>query len=270
MKRKYSDETPKGKSLFCKKSVRFNIPQRAVLGVVQLETNLIMDKEGAIMIACIDGVEIRFTEMKYRYENPDFETYYRAYVSGAIENAIKSLCLPEKNNVTQWGIPCMSISSWLGPERLRNCFPNDTNQTDMCQGVLAALSILTADRPSKRLAIFTPYTRDLSLSNHNLLKDQGYSIEKAIYLDLEISSKISTIELPYVAKCVVGMCATTEVDVVIIECSSLRCCMPGFISLIENKIRVPVVTSTQAFMWHMLREAGIYDKLEGYGKLLKL
>ena len=229
-----------------------------------------MNREAFIMLAYIDGVEIRFIDEKYRYEDPSFETYYQAYVSGAIENAVKSLCLPEKTNVTQWGIPCMSISSWLSPGRLKSCFPADTELTDMSQGVLAALSILTADRPSKRLAILTPYTRDLSLKNHDLLKDQGYSIEKAIYLDHEKSSTIKTIELPHVAKCVVKMCANTEVDVVMIESSALRCCMPGFITLIENKIGVPVVTSTQAFLWHMLREAGINDKLQGYGKLLKL
>lgn len=32
-------------------SVKFNLPQRAVLGVVQTATDLVMDREGAIMIA---------------------------------------------------------------------------------------------------------------------------------------------------------------------------------------------------------------------------
>ena len=36
----------------------------------------------------------------------------------------------------------------------------------------------------------------------------------------------------------------------------------------ELQLGKPVVTSTQAFMWSMLRTAGVDDQIKGYGKLL--
>ena len=214
--------------------------------------------------------------MMYRFENLNFETYYEAFVSGAIDNAVKSLCLPAINPqtgkpyVTQWGIPCTSMSFLLGAERLGSCFPKGAKWTDMWQGMQAALAAVTKDKPKKRLGCFTPYTRDLSKKNHELLKELGYTIETAISLDQEKCSVISTIDPKFIFKGVVEMCKDAEVDCVMIGCSSLRACMPGFISSLEKEIGVPVVTSTQAFLWHMLREAGIPDQIEGYGVLLKL
>ena len=58
-----------------------------------------------------------------------------------------------------------------------------------------------------------------------------------------------------------------EADIVVIGCSSLRACQPGFLDALEKKLGKPVVTSTQSFLWYMLREAGRTEQIEGYGKL---
>ncbi len=41
------------------------------------------------------------------------------------------------------------------------------------------------------------------------------------------------------------------------------------IARLENELGVPVITSTQALLWHALRLAGIDDPIEGYGRLLE-
>ena len=37
--------------------------------------------------------------------------------------------------------------------------------------------------------------------------------------------------------------------------------------MLEAVIGKPVVTSTQAFLWKLLRVAGIHDQISGYGTL---
>ena len=39
------------------------------------------------------------------------------------------------------------------------------------------------------------------------------------------------------------------------------------IDRLEQKLAAPVITSTQAILWHALRLAGIDDRIRGYGRL---
>jgi maleate isomerase len=52
---------------------------------------------------------------------------------------------------------------------------------------------------------------------------------------------------------------------VFISCTGLR--TAPLVSLLEKRLRKPVVTSNQALAWHALRLAGITDQLEGRGLL---
>ena len=137
----------------------------------------------------------------------------------------------------------------------------------MWQGVLAALTTILADCPAKRLAVLTPYIPSVSLKNHELLQEAGFSVVTSISMDLTKDSETSAVAPEYITESVVRMCSVADVDAVFIGCSAFRCCIPGFIDALELRVGVPVVTSTQGFLWHMLREAGVNDTLDGYGKL---
>ena len=53
--------------------------------------------------------------------------------------------------------------------------------------------------------------------------------------------------------------------VVVIGCSGFRACQPNFLDPLERRLGKPVVTSTQAFLWHMdacLSRVGL--KVSGY------
>jgi maleate isomerase len=41
------------------------------------------------------------------------------------------------------------------------------------------------------------------------------------------------------------------------------------IDRLEQALGKPVITSTQATLWHALRLAGIEDRIAGYGRLLE-
>ena len=58
-----------------------------------------------------------------------------------------------------------------------------------------------------------------------------------------------------------------EADAVVVGCSAFRAAESGFIDELEAELGKPVVTSTQAFMWSMLRMAGVRDRIGGYGAL---
>ena len=105
------------------KSIRFSAPPRAVLGIIQIATDLVMDTEGSLLVAQLPGVEIRHTKVAFRENEICTKTYEQAYADGAIQAAVSSLRWPQKNlqgedYVTVWGMSCTSISFILGQEKV--------------------------------------------------------------------------------------------------------------------------------------------------------
>lgn len=258
-----------------KESVRIPAPllrlatdDRAVLGVIQIATDMVMDLEGSLLVSNLPQVTIRHAKIAFDAEEICADTYERAYDSGAIKAAVASLRWPEKNKsggdyTTMWGISCTSMSFILG-DRLKSCFPEGAPLTNMWQGVLQALRAVGA----KKLAVLTPYIEAVSQKNEQLLAEEGFEIVASVSLGLTRDLETTAVPPEYLAECSTLLAARGEVDAVFIGCSAFRACMPNFISQLEEKLGGPcVITSTQAFLWHMLRCAGIRDPVQGYGRL---
>ena len=65
----------------------------------------------------------------------------------------------------------------------------------------------------------------------------------------------------------VGAAGAMPIDGMIIACLNFRSHLA--IDAIEQRIGKPVVTSTQAVLWHLLRLAGVTTPIAGYGRLLR-
>jgi maleate isomerase len=59
-----------------------------------------------------------------------------------------------------------------------------------------------------------------------------------------------------------------KVDALIVSCLNTR--SHTVIAALEQALGKPVITSTQATLWHALRLAGIKDSIPGFGRLLEL
>ena len=133
----------------------------------------------------------------------------------------------------------------------------------MLSATIAALAALRA----KRVALITPYIEALASQMVGALQYAGFAVVAHETMGLShdsLADKVSTATIRDWALAVDRKAA----EVVVIGCSSLRASGPGFIDELEQALGKPVVTSTQAFIWHMLRTAEIDDQIDGYGKLL--
>ena len=61
--------------------------------------------------------------------------------------------------------------------------------------------------------------------------------------------------------------AADDAEAVLISCGALRTLQ--VVEEIEQKLGKPVVCSNQAMIWECLRLAGVDDRIEGYGRLLR-
>lgn len=254
----------------CPDTIRFSSPPRVVLGIIQIATDTVMDMEGSLLVAQLPGVEIRYTKIAFQSEEICARTYEQAYAQGAIQTAVSTLRWPAKNQqggeyITVWGLSCTSISFILGPDKVKSCFPDGATTTDMWSSVLEALRCLGATR----LAVLTPYIQKVASQNVLMLEEAGFELVSTMVLGLTRDLETSAVAPEFIEDCAAQLVAHGEVDALFIGCSAFRACTPGFITDLEAKIGVPVVTSTQAFLWHVLRTAGIEDSLDGYVKLFR-
>ena len=64
--------------------------------------------------------------------------------------------------------------------------------------------------------------------------------------------------------------SSQDVDGFMLSCSALRVLNDGLIDKLEKLLKVPVVTSMQAFMWDMLRTSGETKQISGMGTLFRI
>lgn len=257
---------------------------RAVLAILGISTDLVVDSDGALLIRNFPGVVLRQTKCAMAGEEICAESFIGAYESGMLQHAIESLKYPIGYN-SLWGVACTSMSFLLGPERCRALFSHESDgkgglvpYTDMMSAVLAGLNVATEaafrnpeSTGRRRIAVLTPYVSDVHATNLQRLREEGFSVVAAMNLGFSRDELTSALSPSSIAGCVerlvAGAGGAGKLDAVFIGCSAFRAMGPGFISDLEAKIGVTVITSMQAFFWHMLRTTGVEDQIEGYGQL---
>lgn len=234
---------------------------RAILLAVQIPTDTVLDYEGPLLMRNVPNVWLRMQKCEFQTEAINEETYMLA--ANNIGRAASAL-LPQAE-VTAVGLSCTSFSFVLGPERvgkqLRSACPH-AKTTDMASAQAAALAALGA----RRIALVTPYILDIAAKNAAMLERSGVAVVAHETMGLTHDSMTDKVSKATIAEWAAGV-NCEDADAVVIGCSAMRACEPGFIDELELDFGKPVVTSTQAFLWSMLRTAGIDDQFPGYGAL---
>lgn len=233
---------------------------RAVLGCIQIGTDFVLDSVGPELISLIPGVELRLQKVKLADERICPDTYLRS--KSAIGEAVS--CLQPSSRCTVLGLACTSFSFTLGPAAVdEELGPSGSSvpKTDMARALVAAIKALGV----RKVALLTPYIEELSKLNAEYIeKSAGVEVVSRLTMGIDRDETTSRVDSDTIIRWAKRV-NVEEADVIIIGCSSLR--VPS-IDRLELSFSKPVLTSCQCFLWHMLRLAGVNDKVPGYGKLL--
>ena len=98
------------------------------------------------------------------------------------------------------------------------------------------------------------------------LRHAGFELAEFQGLNLDYDRQMSRVSPAFLVE---FACAIDrpEADAVLLSCGALRSL--EVVERIEQRLGKPVVTSNQAMLWHCLRLAGIEDRIEGHGRLLR-
>lgn len=207
------------------------------------------------------GVGVHFTRVPMPRE-VDVTTL--AAMERDLASAAASM-MPGRDDLDVISYSCTSGTFVIGEERviaeLRRLNPRP-GATTMLSACVAALDALGA----RRIVLGTAYTPDLTALEVEFLSSKGFDVVRAEGLSLESDAEMNRVTPAWLARFAREI-DSPEADALFLSCGALR--VLPVIETIEAAIAKPVVFSNQANFWHCLRLAGIEDRIEGFGRLLR-
>lgn len=115
-----------------------------------------------------------------------------------------------------------------------------------------------------RIAVFTPYTDEVTQTTVQALEQGGAHVVKVSNFNIAKTRDISAVTSQSI---VAGAVAADDpqADGLFISCTDFRAAQ--VVEEIEERIGKPVVTSNQPSFWQAVRGAGYAKPIEGYGKV---
>jgi maleate isomerase len=128
-------------------------------------------------------------------------------------------------------------------------------------GIIEALHAVGA----RRISVCSPYTRVIDHKEHEFFSAAGFDIMGSAHLGIADAFKLAD-PTPDEINALWEKSWREGADASLITCLNLN--SHEVIEKIEARSGKPVITSTQATLWKLLRAAGVSDAVHGYGLLL--
>ena len=232
---------------------------RARIGMIVLETDQTLEPEARSLP--LDGVAWYHSRIPMEPEvTPTTLTDMEARLPVAAQ------LLPAEFDFDAIGYGCTSAATLIGEDAItagiRSAHP-DMACTNPVSAAVAAFRALEV----QRIAVVTPYTAEVTAPVIELFDAHGLEVT-AVGSFLESSDLVvARITEQSIADGVRRVAATADCDAVFVSCTSLR--LFGVVEALEAELDRPVVSSNLAFLWHLLRLAGVDDQPSGFGTLLR-
>jgi maleate isomerase len=118
----------------------------------------------------------------------------------------------------------------------------------------------------KRVTAISPYTEAVDAAEHRFFAEGGIETVAGAHLGIADGFRLAEPEPDAILDLALGVW-DPQSDGLIAACLNFR--SHPIIDALEARIGKPVVTSTQAVLWHLLRLAGVETPILGFGRLLR-
>ncbi len=240
---------------FTTKSV---IGARARIGLVVLASDYTLENEFKQVITQ-SGVDLYHS----RIANASDITPETLRAMGPTITETASRLLPNDDlEVLAYG--CTSASTVLGPDTVNDMLLIAKPMAKVTNPVSAAFAAFAAFG-AKRIAVLTPYRRDVNEFVQVCLERGGYEIPVFGSFNEEMDPVVCTIDEDSLRNGIRALLAEASVDAVFVSCTSIR--MMHIVETLEAEFNLPITSSNHAMAWHCLRLAGVEETVQEYGSL---
>ena len=234
---------------------------RARLGLLILESDQSIEDEFRLLTA-ISGISIYHSRLAN-------ETIITPKSLSRMKEEIPSAAklFPKYLNLSVIGYGCTSGATIIGEKKIKTIIGDihpGISVTNPLTAAKEALRVLNI----KRLGLVTPYSPDVTQSMEANFKEAGFEVTELGSFFEEDDKIVGKIDPESILKATLEIGANKACDGVFISCTNLRA--SSIIEKAEALLGKPVTASNHALAWHMMRLAGIDDKINSLGKLFKI
>ena len=184
-------------------------------------------------------------------------------------NHIPEVCdqiLPGQNiDVIAYG--CTSGTIAIGEKEIINQIRKSKPNTLVTTPITAALKAFKKLKFQK-IAVLTPYPKDVNLTVFNYLKNFNIEIESFSSFNLNYDSEIAQVSLKSL-KDQISKINFNNIDGLFVSCTALK--IVDILEDIENDFKINVISSNQALIWDSLKLSNIKEnQINGFGNLFKI
>jgi maleate isomerase len=228
------------------------------LGFVLLATEQTVQDD--MIRICPPGVGVHFA----RVDNPDSITNESlAAIAPELTRAARTILPDGSLDVVSYA--CTSGSLVLGQERVEELL-KEGNPNARPSSIIAAVIRALKAVGARRIVVATPYLDEINTAEKAYLQERGFEVLDMQGLNLEKDSDMVRVSPAFILDMALQL-DRPDADAIFISCGALR--SVDIIEALEEKTGKPVITSNQALAWDALRLAGIDNRIDGFGRLLR-
>ena len=237
------------------------IGSRARIGLVVLATDYTIEHEMRVLVN-LPGVDIYHARIANSPNiSPDSLRAMEPLITATAE-----LILPG-DTLDVLAYACTSASIVLGTSTVAknlNAAKPEAKTTNPAFAAFKAFAALGA----KRIAVLTPYSKNVNAMVQNSLEDVGFDVPVFGSFNEPHDPTVAAIDSQSLKTGIARITEGQDVDAIFISCTSVR--IVADVAAIETELDIPVTSSNHALAWHCLRLAGIDDKQPELGRLFSL
>jgi maleate isomerase len=172
--------------------------------------------------------------------------------------------LPPAVALASVGYACTSGALFIGESRVADQISSVRQGSKITDPVTAAKAALTTLNV-QRVALLTPYLRDINLSLRASFEKRGLNIPVMGSFNEPNDNIVARISAASIRNAIITLGQSSECDGVFVSCTSLR--VAELAAEVEHELGKPVTSSNHALAWHMLRLAGVGEQAPQHGRL---
>lgn len=231
---------------------------RAKIGLIVLATDYTVEHEFR-KVMTVPGVDF----YQARIENvPTITPETLADMETRIPGALRQILPGEPLDVVAYG--CTSASIVLGEDTVFSRVREVQPEAKCTTPITAAFAAFDAFR-AKRIAVLTPYRRDVNERVRAYIEGAGYTVPVFGSFNEEQDPTVARIDTVSLSNAIDVITKDRDVDMVFVSCTSVRLFEAA--KTIEDRIGLPVTSSNHAMAWHCLRLAGVEEPMPQWGQL---
>ena len=237
------------------------IGSRARIGLVVLATDYTIEHEMRMLVN-LPGVDIYHARIANSPNiSPDSLREMEPLITATAE-----LILPG-DTLDVLAYACTSASVVLGTSTVAknlNAAKPEAKTTNPAFAAFEAFAALGA----KRIAVLTPYAKNVNAMVQKSLEDVGFDVPVFGSFNEPHDPTVAAIDSQSLKTGIAQITEGQDVDAIFISCTSVR--IVADVAAIETELDIPVTSSNHALAWHCLRLAGVDDKQPELGRLFSL